>query len=90
MSQSAQELGDIISSWVANSMIKVPEHINVEGVYHKSINDFVFMSNENEMLRVSEDGFWVRGQRLEQDASEAATVYRAFRQWLIWAQLNRE
>jgi len=90
MSQSAQELGDIIGSWVANSMIKVPERIDVKGVYHKDINDFVFMSNQNEMLRVSEDGFWVREQRLEQDANEAATVYRAFRQWLIWAQMNRD
>jgi hypothetical protein len=46
-------------------------------------------SNMTEMLRIAEDGFYVRGVKVEQDAKEAQTVYKAFHQWLTWATLNR-
>lgn len=42
-----------------------------------------------EMLRVSKDGFYVRGIRVNQDDKEAEIVYNAFHQWLTWATLNR-
>ena len=42
------------------------------------------------MLRVSPDGFWVRGVKVAQDDNEAATVYNAFKAWMAWAQLNRD
>jgi hypothetical protein len=42
-----------------------------------------------EMLRIAEDGFYVRGVKIEQDEKEAQTVYKAFHQWLTWATLNR-
>lgn len=41
------------------------------------------------ILRISNDGFYVRGKRLEQDEKEASNVYNAFHQWLTWATLNR-
>ena len=43
----------------------------------------------NEMLRVAQDGFYVRGQRVPADDKEAETVYNAFKQFLVWAELNR-
>ena len=43
----------------------------------------------NEMIRITNEGFWVRGQRVEQDDKEAEAVYTAFKQWLAWAQLQR-
>jgi len=46
-------------------------------------------SNTTEMLRVSKDGFYVRGKRVNQDDKEAEIVYNAFSQWLTWATLNR-
>jgi hypothetical protein len=41
-----------------------------------------------EMLRVSPDGFWVRGVKVEQDAQEAQAVYNAFKQWMAWTSLE--
>ena len=43
-----------------------------------------------EMLRVAEDGFYVRGVRVPQDDKEALAVYNSFQQWLAWAQLQRQ
>jgi hypothetical protein len=43
-----------------------------------------------EMLRVTPEGFWVRGQKVAQDDTEAEVVYNAFKAWMAWAQLNRD
>ena len=43
-----------------------------------------------EMLRVSPEGFWVRGQKVAQDDNEAEAVYNAFKAWMTWAQLDRD
>jgi hypothetical protein len=48
------------------------------------------MAGGEEMLRVTSDGFWVRGKQVNQDDTEAETVYNAFKAWMIWAQLNRD
>ena len=42
-----------------------------------------------EMLKVSPKGFWVRGVKVEQDDKEAEIVYNAFKQWLVWSEMNR-
>jgi hypothetical protein len=47
------------------------------------------MAGGTEMLKVGPDGFWVRGVKVEQDDNEAATVYNAFKQFLVWSELNR-
>jgi hypothetical protein len=46
-------------------------------------------TNTTEMLRISKDGFYVRGVRVNQDEKEAEIVYNTFHQWLTWATLNR-
>ena len=45
--------------------------------------------NNDEMIRVTKDGFWVRGKKVEQDDKEAETVYNAFKQWMAWAALTQ-
>lgn len=35
-----------------------------------------------EMLKIAQDGFYVRGEKIPQDAAEARTVYDAFVSWL--------
>ena len=50
----------------------------------------LMMSGQDEMLRIAEDGFYVRGVKVEQDDREAAVVYNAFKQWLAWANLQRK
>ena len=52
-------------------------------------NNIVFHSGGTEMLKVGEDGFYVRGVRLEQDDKEIKEVYNCFKEWLTWATLNR-
>lgn len=42
------------------------------------------------MLTISEDGFYVRGVKVEQDEKEAATVYKAFKRWMVEAELRRD
>ena len=46
-------------------------------------------TQEEEMVRISSEGFWVRGVKVAQDDKEAENVYNAFSAWLMWAQLNR-
>ena len=41
------------------------------------------------MLEVREDGFYVRGVKLEQDDREAREVYESFKAWLAWANLTK-
>jgi hypothetical protein len=53
-------------------------------------NTITCIAGGAEMLRVSPDGFWVRGQKVEQDDTEAQVVYNAFKAWMAWAQLNRD
>ena len=48
------------------------------------------VTGNDEMLRVAADGFYVRGVRVPADAHEAETVYNAFKQWLAWANLQRQ
>jgi hypothetical protein len=43
-----------------------------------------------EMLRVANDGFYIRGVKVEADAKEAEAVYKAFKQWMTYAILNGE
>lgn len=47
-------------------------------------NSIAFSSFEEggETLRIAPDGFYVRGQKLPQDAEEARKVYDAFAAWL--------
>lgn len=52
-------------------------------------SNIVLAAGTDEMIKISEDGFYVRGVLVPQDAKEAEEVYAAFKQWLSWATLNR-
>ena len=54
------------------------------------MNTITCLAGGAEMLRVSPDGFWVRGKKVEQDDTEAEAVYNAFKAWMTWSQLNRD
>jgi hypothetical protein len=53
-------------------------------------NTITCLAGGAEMLRVSPEGFWVRGVRVAQDDNEAEVVYNAFKSWMTWAQLNKD
>jgi hypothetical protein len=52
-------------------------------------NAVTFFSNGVEILKCSHKGFWVRGEKVDQDDKEAQTVYNSFKEWLAWQQLSR-
>ena len=52
-------------------------------------NSVVLHCSGTEMLKIAEDGFYVRGVKLEQDDKEIKEVYNAFKEWLTWSTLNR-
>lgn len=45
--------------------------------------------SSTEMLRVSPEGFWVRGVKVEQGPNEAEAVYNAIKQMIMWDTLKR-
>lgn len=62
-----------------------------EYAFHDSKpNSIQLNAGTEEMIRISADGFYVRGIRVPADEKEAETVYEAFKQWLAWANLQRK
>ena len=47
------------------------------------------VANNDEMLRITKDAFYVRGTPVPIDEHEAEAVYNAFQAWLTWANLRR-
>lgn len=64
-------------------------HVNASPEDGSGAN-ITFYTNQDEMLRVTSDGFYVRGKKLDIDDNEAASVYKAFRKFLIWSALVKE
>jgi hypothetical protein len=59
--------------------------------FHKpETNSIVLNNGTDEMLRIAPDGFYVRGEKVPADQQEAAAIYHAFKQWLMWANLQRD
>lgn len=44
---------------------------------------------EQEWIKISEQGFWVRGVKIEQGPKEAIQVYEAFKEFLVWSTLTK-
>lgn len=53
-------------------------------------SNITFYTNTSEMLKITPDGFYVRGKKLDVNDDEARAVYNAFRQFLIWSALVKE
>lgn len=75
----------ILDSW-NNSLNSAQEYAFHE---HKP-NSIQLNAGAEEMIRISADGFYVRGVRVPADDKEAETVYEAFKQWLAWSNLQRK
>ena len=53
-------------------------------------NNIVFKTDtQTEMLRISPDGFYVRGVKVKQGSEEAQAVYNAIKQMIMWDTLRR-
>ena len=67
------------------------EEYRIVDTAEETRNTIVFHGpQQEEMLRVSGQGFWVQGVKVAQDDQEAKNVYNAFTAWLAWAQLNQQ
>ena len=53
-------------------------------------NDIKLTGGGEEMLRISEDGFYVNGVKVKQGKREAKAVYEAFRRWMTHAIMSGE
>ena len=53
-------------------------------------SNITFYGGKAEMLKVTEDGFYVRGVKVEADEKEAAAVYKAFKAFLVHHALTKE
>jgi hypothetical protein len=53
-------------------------------------NNITLFTGGSEMLKVADDGFYVRGVKVPVDDKEAETVYNAFKEFLVWSRLHRD
>jgi hypothetical protein len=83
MAYDFTELNKVVANWATNDSTSYNFH-------EPKSNNIVCNVGSTEMLRVAEDGFYVRGVRVEADDREAATVYNAFKEFLVWGRLSRE
>lgn len=79
------ELENVMANWAADHGLDP----NVMGIEPEA-NNVVFISAGTEMLKVAEDGFYIRGQKVPVDDKEAETVYNALKEFLVWSRLQRE
>lgn len=79
-SYNFQPLDDVMKTWTNTNV----------GVNAPSENNITCYTGGVEMLKVSEDGFYVRGVKVPADDKEAETVYNAFKEFLVWSRLHRD
>jgi hypothetical protein len=57
---------------------------------HLGANNISLKGGGEEMLRIAEDGFYVRGVKVKQGKREARAVYEAFKRWMTHAIMSGE
>jgi hypothetical protein len=83
MAYDFTELNKVMANWAIDETTRYNFH-------EPRSNNITCNVGSTEMLRVAEDGFYVRGIRVDADDKEAATVYNAFKEFLVWNRLHRE
>lgn len=61
--------------------------METEKTTHKP--EIKMLLQEQEWIKISEQGFWVRGVKIEQGPKEAMQVYEAFKEFLVWSTLTK-
>lgn len=74
----------IIEASVTPSTITNPiaGYTTIKASVPPNIISFHNIESGGEMLKITKDGFYVRGEKIPQDFDEARTVYNAFISWL--------
>lgn len=72
---------------------KVKKDLNVEYELWENLpknNTVIFNAGiDDEMLKITPDGFYVRGVAVEQGPGEAEAVYKAFKEFITWAIISK-
>lgn len=56
----------------------------------KPNNNIIFNAGtDDEMLKITPNGFYVRGVAVEQGPGEAEAVYKAFKEFMTWAIISK-
>ena len=79
------EIGHYVNRIMTNEKLRV----DASGALEQSITLNVGSDMPEEMIRIANDGFYIRGKKVPQDDKEAEAVYNAFKQWLTWANMTR-
>jgi hypothetical protein len=94
MSYNFKDLEAVTYKWAEDSTKYgvIAQEVSPELTFRNTApaNNIVMNSGGTEMLRVADDGFYVRGEKVPVDDKEAATVYNAFKEFLVWSRLSRE
>ena len=69
---------------------KTPAVSPVLSVSSPPENSIIFHGGPAEMLKITEDGFYVRGKKVPVDEEEGLAVYRAFKQFLVHHALTKD
>jgi hypothetical protein len=84
---TAQEVGEAFTEMF---IINEPNPTPVLSVTSPPENNIVFHNGKTEVLKVTEDGFYVRGVKVPVDDKEAVAVYKAFKEFLVYHALTKE
>jgi len=66
-----------------------PLPIPVLSVSSPPESNIILNGRDSEILKITEDGFYVRGKKVPADENEAAAVYKAFKEFLVYHALTR-
>ena len=81
-----QPLQNIVNNWAR----ELPDEPNFTFDVGAEPNNITMITGGTEMLRVAEDGFYVRGEKVPVDDKEDAKVYNAFKEFWVWSRVSRE
>jgi hypothetical protein len=82
MAYNFTELNKVVDSWA--------QETTRYNFHEPKPNNITLFTGGSEMLKVADDGFYVRGVKVPADDKEAETVYNAFKEFLVWSRLHRD
>jgi hypothetical protein len=79
--------------WWNDYQLEVKQDLGIEYEFwdERPKNDTIVFDagGSEEMIKITPDGFYIRGVAVEQGPGEAEAVYKAFREFMTWAILTK-
>ena len=76
--------------YIFNNKLPSPVLVSKVDHYDPEKTNITFHTGPCEMLKITGEGFYVRGKKVPVDDQEAEAVYRAFKQFLVYHALTKE